>query len=405
MKFLGVLVFVAVTGGFPLAMAGPADAPVPTAEVDQAIGLATHYIVGACGSDGKFVYEVRVADGAVSPDYNIVRHAGAMYALALAAEIAPDAGVTGGLQRAGQFLRENYVGPGPGRDGAETLAVWATPRPWGDDSKATLGATGLGLVGLLGLEDVEPGATPAAELRALGRFLLFMQRTDGSFNSKYYPRDGGTFAAWGSLYYPGEAALALLLLAEREPAGPWRAAGERALAYLAKSRAGAAEVPSDNWALIATAKLFSLPETAQTAALRGPLVAHAVQICEGILAGQIEEAGALDGGFERNGRTTPTSTRLEGLLAALEFLPPERGELRGRIERAVHRGMRFVLRAQIPTGKFAGGVPQAVGASDPEIRIDFVQHFLDALVRYRQRFGALLPAGGDGSLKKAGRQE
>jgi len=389
MKFLGVLVFVTVAGGFPLAVGGPADAPVPTAEVDRAIRLATHYLVGACGPDGKFVYQVRVADGAVSSDYNVVRHAGAMYALALTGEIAPDAEANGALRRAGRYLRGNYVGPGPVCDGGKTLAVWATPRPWDEDSKATLGAAGLGLVGLLGLEGVELGATPREELRSLGRFLLFMQRPDGSFNSKYYPRDGGTFAAWGSLYYPGEAALALLLLAEREPAGPWRAAGERALAYLAKSRAGATEVPPDNWALIATAKLFALPETAQTAALRGPLVAHAVQICEGILAGQIENSptGALDGGFEQHGRTTPTSTRLEGLLAALEFLPPERAELRGRIERAVHRGMRFVLRAQIPAGKFAGGVPQAVGAADPEIRIDFVQHFLDALVRYRQRFG------------------
>jgi hypothetical protein len=244
------------------------------------------------------------------------------------------------------------------------------------------------LAGLLGLENVSPRATAPEDLRALGRFLLFLQRDDGSFRSKYYPRDGGTFAAWGSLYYPGEAALALFLLAERDPSGPWRAAGEKALAYLADSRAGAKDVPPDNWALIATAKLFSLPASAQTAALRGRLIAHAVQICESLLAEQIVESppGKLDGGFQREGRTTPTATRLEGLLAVLEFLPPERAELRGRIERAVHRGIRFLLRAQIATGRYAGGVPQAVAPDAPEIRIDYVQHFVDAMVRYRQRF-------------------
>jgi hypothetical protein len=117
-----------------------------------------------------------------------------------------------------------------------------------------------------------------------------------------------------------------------------------------------------------------------------------------MLAEQITTAGdaRLGGGFTQDGRTTPTATRLEGLLAALEFLPREDTALRAQIEAAVKLGVEFLLRAQIKSGPFAGGVPGAMPertsvvmkaqARESELRIDYVQHALCAWLRYENLF-------------------
>ena len=114
---------------------------------------------------------------------------------------------------------------------------------------------------------------------------------------------------------------------------------------------------------------------------------------DSLLRGQVE-----NGSFDEAGRTAPTATRMEGLLAALEFLPNDATGRRARIEAAVDRGIAFLLRAQITSGPYAGGMPEAMpgarsimfradpGASD--IRIDYVQHALSAWLRYQAMFSA-----------------
>src|SRR6185503_18126721 len=129
----------------------------------------------------------------------------------------------------------------------------AWPGEVSDD--AVLGATGLGVVALLAADGLEPGAIPASTLRALGRFLVFMQRPDGSFNSTYNASTGPT-NRFDSLYYPGEAILALAQLAAWDHEARWRDAAMRGIRYLATSRAGQSDVPSDNWALVATQELL-----------------------------------------------------------------------------------------------------------------------------------------------------
>jgi len=59
--------------------------------------------------------------------------------------------------------------------------------------------------------------TPMGYLPKLGNFLLFRQKTDGSFYSKYLPEKGGRDDCWRFLYYPAEAALGLLMLYTKDP--------------------------------------------------------------------------------------------------------------------------------------------------------------------------------------------
>jgi hypothetical protein len=386
---------VALTAVLPAQMASqPPPSSLPIIErslspIDRAIALSADYLERASGPDGKFVYRVAPDSGHVSSSYNIVRHAGAIYALDVFNGSHPDRSASDAMIRAANFMRANYISQD---SHSRTLVVWSRRLPTKSD--ADLGAAGLGLVALTGVHRVEPSAAPVAELQSLGHFITFLQNTDGSFASKYNP-DAGPVGDWQSLYYAGEAALGLIALYELDHSREWLVAAGKALAYLAKSRAGVQKLPADHWALIATAKFLPYYDRSGCPASRDELLEHAGRICTRILREQITDApdARLDGGFDPDGRTTPTSTRLEGLLAELEFLPENATDFRTRIETSVDRGIAFLLRSQIATGPYAGGIPGAVfgagsvvlkanaGASD--IRIDYVQHALCALLRYQ----------------------
>ncbi len=83
-----------------------------------------------------------------------------------------------------------------------------------------------------------------------------MQKNDGSFYSKYIPEKGGRDDSWTSLYYPGEAALGLLMLYEKDPSPEWLQGAADAMSYLSRIRYNKIIVEADHWALIATAKLL-----------------------------------------------------------------------------------------------------------------------------------------------------
>lgn len=353
-------------------------------EVSRAIELATDYLERACGPDGKFAYKIDIGTGRQSSSYDIIRHEGAIYALAMANRSRPDPKVVEAMVRAAGFLRQNYIGSGVR---PEQLVVWSKPLTESRERQyAELGGAGLGLVALTAARQVDPKSVPLKDLQALGRFVLFLQRDDGSFVHKYLA-GGRPVTNWNSLYYPGEAALGLTALYEADHAREWLTAAGKALSYLARSRIGASSVPADHWALIATAKLLPYCDSNSCGASREELVHHAIQICNSILRDQFRGSAAvgLDGAFDATGRTAPAATRLEGLLAALEFLP--KGELHYKIEVAVDHGVSFLVRAQITSAPGEGGLPGAIvtrARDASEIRIDYVQHALCVWLRYRR---------------------
>ena len=84
-------------------------------------------------------------------------------------------------------------------------------------------------------------------------------------------------------------------------------------------------------------------------------------------------------------RTTPIATRVERLIMASTFLPDEK--LCSRIKAAAEYWVGYLLKAQIKSGSYAGGVPGATEDAVPterHVRIDYVQHALSAWLVYKQ---------------------
>jgi hypothetical protein len=384
-----------------------------SAETTQlTIDLAANYLLANIQSNGQFVYRRNTNPKIkIKPKYNILRHAGTIYALCSYQQLFPHRDTPAAIQRAGEFLVENAIAPLP--EAPDILAVWSDPDINGSDRppQAKLGGTGLGLVALAQIQRMQPEWISIAKLQQLGQFLTYMQKEDGGFAAKYVPSQGGIRDDWQSLYYLGEAALGLLELYQQDPQEVWLQAALDSLTYLARSRQGKKQVPADHWALLATEKLFSLTTEEQRSGSSNLLTNHARQICQQILRHLPEQQVIEDWGLMRDvstslnasGRTTPTATRLEGLLAAWSFLPESAmGEL---MEAAIRAGMVFLQRSQIREGPFAGGIPRAIAPlssthhSDDarksiqkfnrratEVRIDYVQHTLSATIQYFRLF-------------------
>lgn len=365
----------------------------------RAIDLSAGYLIRQCRPNGEFLYRVNLNPAIrPKPRYNFLRHAGAIYALADYERDHPQAVTREALKRAVAYLKNTAIAPLPMRK--DILAVWSRPEITRSDKslQAKLGGTGIGLVALLGVEKTMPGTTPLEYLRKMGNFIIFMQKNDGSFYSKYIPEKGGRDDSWTSLYYPGEAALGLLMLYERDPSLTWLQAAADSIAYLTRRREGQRRVEADHWALLATAKLLPLYNRCRQPLPKRALERHAAQICQSILQSKPDhdDDSLRYGSFLADGRTTPTAIRLEGMLAALSFLPADYSRLRQTIIVGIDEGLQFLLRSQIRSGEHAGGIPRAIDELpedhpqyEPsfnrragEVRIDYVQHALSAMLHY-----------------------
>jgi hypothetical protein len=120
------------------------------------------------------------------------------------------------------------------------------------------------------------------------------------------------------------------------------------------------------------------------------------------------------GAWLRAGYTVGTASRLEGLLAVLDYLPPERAETRASIRQAAREGIAFLLNSQVRSGPLAGGMPRAHGRLPwlhpdnrgtfneraTEIRIDYVQHAMCAMMQF-ERMGS----GKDADVRGEGTDE
>lgn len=336
---------------------------------------AARSLAARIDADGRFRY--RLDDrGRLRRGYNIVRHAGSLWALADYRETFPgDAAVEAAAARASAYLADCCL-RAPSGD-ASRLAVWSVPE--GQPLEAKLGASGLALAAWSDRRRLGLPAPPLDDLRRLARFLVSLQDDDGRFASKFIV-DRPDTSGWTSLYYPGEAALGLLAFARLDPAGDWHRPAARALSALAAGRIASGDWPPDHWALIATAELLRAHPASDSAALREQV--H--EIATRILAAQRD-----DGSFDAGLRTAPAATRLEALLAAEPLLAADDVALGLRLRAAIGRGARFLLRAQRPASPHAGAVSRAAPPSaEPragELRIDDTQHTLSVWLGARRR--------------------
>ncbi len=365
----------------------------------QSIHRSANMLMELLGDNGQFNYKVNLDTSVrVKPKYNSLRHAGGIYALCMYYEFSKEATSLEAAIRASDFMKKFLIAPLKKRP--ELLGVWSRGdiNNDNDPNLVKLGGNGLGLLSLAYLEKLKPGTTDIDTLRMMGDFILYMQKKNGGFYSKYIPK-GGRDDSWTSLYYPGEAALGLLMLYDIDKDQRWLEAAAKALSYLEQLRKGKTAVEADHWALIATHKLLTHFNDLDSSYEPDPFIQHGIQITKSIIRDlpQFPSYTPYYGCMTPDGRTTPTATRLEGLLSFVKSIPEERKSLIYSTLLVSNKGVSFLESAQIKEGEYSGAMTRALSGPninpakfgmspdakrDTEVRIDYIQHSLSAWIQY-----------------------
>lgn len=183
---------VATVLAWTLVMAGASAAELSADTARESAQLAASHLAGSLTIEGAFVYEHDFVSGEDSLDDNIVRQAGAGYALGYYATLSTDAAVTTRLMGALRFYRDKSVAVGDG------LMI----SPDGTTAHANTGATALALLAALYHFEAtgEPTFADVREKWAVA--LRALWRSGGGFRRGPETEDV-------SPYYDGEAWLAM----------------------------------------------------------------------------------------------------------------------------------------------------------------------------------------------------
>jgi hypothetical protein len=347
-----------------------------------AVRAGAEYLARSIDEHGAFTYLYDPTRDEVDRGYELLRHAGAIFALMEAYEELQVPAWRDKATLAIEYLKARLVTTA---DGAYFTSVQ-------DEEQQKVGACGLALVALSQYERATGDRGLLPTMRDLARFIVHQQYPDGHFreNADLAREDAGAHDAERKKevsYYAGEATLGLVRMHVIEPEISWLAAARKAADYLVNVRDAHADLAHqihDHWLSYALHDLYVLGQDPSYAA-------HAQKIAAAIEAGEktAKDAPHPDyvGAFFDQGETAPTSTRLEAIASTMQL------ERFMRLDETPTRAVAMQLacftrgeQLDVDSAYFArnparaiGGVRRGLLRSD--VRIDFVQHAMSSWLR------------------------
>lgn len=203
----------------------PQVCPVVTVEEANAAALAAaEWIVRAQQDDGRYVYEYNRETDVFPDDYNVVRHAGVTMSLYHAA--------ASGMP---QFMEPADRGQAYMDQNMYRFEDWAAFRQPGS-SRLQLGSSSLMLVGLAFRRMADGDERYDELMRETARFLVTLQRPDGSFLADWDTATKAPVPTITSKYATGEAFWALALMHDAFPGEGWDESARLVADYLSTTR-------------------------------------------------------------------------------------------------------------------------------------------------------------------------
>ncbi len=358
----------------------PLHPPITPESLLAASRAGGEYLLRHHKANGDFDYSYEPKKDTYNDDYNLLRHAGSCYALSELSRVTGDVRYVESARRGIEALLTRSRAPLP-KDGTDTFLSIVSP---GEEAK--LGGAALGVLAILGYQEASGDRRFEETAQDLARFLVFQQEADGHFRSKYFygAPDPEPFE---SIYYPGEAILALIRLHSLDNAPRWLEAAQKGADWLIDVRdadKAVSDLPHDHWLLMGLNEL-----QARTGDER--YAAHGRKIAQAIVQAQRTTSPQRDwiGTFYDPPRSTPTATRAEALVAMTRLATRAGADPRPYVA-ALERMASFQLRTQLrresslylpDPHRSDGGFRRSL--TDWEVRIDYVQHNLSALIGLR----------------------
>jgi uncharacterized protein YyaL (SSP411 family) len=309
-------------------------------------------LAGLVDAEGRFKYRYDAETGALSDGYNILRHAGSIWAMLDVYATTHDQQVLTAARRAVTYLLNNHLSFF--RDYGKACIC--------EDNTIKLGGNALAVVALTTLYEItrEPFLIQIAE--QLADFMLSERTPDQDLIHKRY-FESGKISEFRSMYYTGEALLALLQLYEATREARWLEAVIAIEERLAGDDYGVKE--QSHWMLYA---LASLSRHASAPAYRE----HATKIARNIL----EYPDYLAWG-----RSTPIACRSEGLIAYLGMQDGSPAPLQQQCVDQVRDNLNLQATYIVNAGEFVRG---GNDHRKKEVRIDYIQHNISAFLHFAQ---------------------
>lgn len=353
------------------------DSTFPTQALEAA-DRGGDYLARHTNDDGQFDYRYDAKDDEVLSGYNMVRHAGTTYAMFELYQETKVSPLLDAALRANQYMLERF-GPCPAPLQAQHCLY--------DGEKVKLGGHALAVLALVQAAEVTGDNTYIKEAEGLARWMLSLQTDSGEF-VPHIVFQNGVWDDHVSGYYPGEAIFALVRLYKATGKEAYLSAAQQAALWLIEVRDAdktALDITHDHWLLYGLNELHEIEADSR-------YEAHVRTIVDSIVA--LQHRGLVNfmwnGGYYSPPRSTPTATRSEGLAAAYElFVRTGDTAYTEKCFDSLERGIAFQLRTHIDLAR-AREYKNRVAAlggftntpSDSEVRIDYVQHNISALLAY-----------------------
>jgi hypothetical protein len=361
-------------------------------ELRAAADAAGAYMARSVTETGRLEYSYRLDADEIPREYDIVRHAGAIWAMLDVYRDTKDEELLAAIDRAMRYLLAQVR---PMHVGADAQAVGVV-----ENDEASLGGNALTALALGTYIEVTGKKDHLPILRVLGRSMRAAQAPGGRFTIQRQRLSTGDVMLEDGPYAPGEAVLALLKVHDVDPDPALLDAAVRGGRYLITVRDAELrpeELLHDHWLLYALRRLHAKKPDPMW-------VDHAVKLSRLIVEEQHkpgEPNVASDGyGSWMDARSTPAAVRAEGLLSAAALMQNVgRTADANDFRNAARASIAFQLRTQVwPESamhcrnprRAIGGVRDALGGV--YVRIDFVQHSLSSILELmRQTAGPAAP--------------
>ncbi|HEX5939820.1 MAG TPA: hypothetical protein VFZ12_05635, partial [Dehalococcoidia bacterium] len=208
--------------------------------------LASEWLMAGQRDDGSYLYEYADEGSQPADAYNIVRHAGVTMALFQTAGRLDDQRAMVVADRGVEWMLERL------KPHDDWLAL-------SDDDDGKLGASALMTIALAERRLLTGDERHDEVMRALGRFMVSLQREDGGFHIKWLFDENEPETGTTSLYYPGEALWAIAMLHEAFPEDGWDEAAWAAADFITLHRDEVEDVEfpplNDHWASYGLAEM------------------------------------------------------------------------------------------------------------------------------------------------------
>jgi poly-gamma-glutamate capsule biosynthesis protein CapA/YwtB (metallophosphatase superfamily) len=340
---------------------------------------AGRYLQKALKKSGRFNYSYYPKIDQSSKQYNMLRHAGTIYAMLELYQYTSNEKTLQYAEHALQFLIQQI----------KPYRTDLTPKMCCvlEDGYIKLGGSALTILALSKYIEVTGKPQYLSTVEQLSAMMLHCLDEQGNFilQKQSYPDYVNT--PFISEYYPGEAILAWVRAYQLLKKPQYLDAAEKAAQYLILERdkgLSTQQLIHDHWLLYGLNELYRLRKNIL-------YLTQTERIAQAILFAQHFTSQEKDwyGGFYNPPRTTPTATRVEGLIAAYHLLKDfsKNTFLQQHIFAGIIRGTIFQLQNQftsssamyLPNPKRAlGGFRRSLFTY--EIRIDYVQHSISSLL-------------------------